>query len=244
MTTHTERLTKNQIKWPDWLAIAIGFMLIFNSLPFLAPVLMKVGWEEAARLIYFAYAPLCHQMAQRSFFLFGSEGFQMYNLSELPIKAGGNIELASRLFMGSESLGWKVAWSDRMVSMFGTPLLVAIVYAVIRRRKVIKPIPFWLFGVLLLPMVLDGGTHMISDVRQGIGYGFRDSNEWLAVLTGHLLPNSFYMGDVLGSFNSLMRLFSGMTFGIAIGGLLYPILDQSSPDDEASSSLEQSPTTA
>lgn len=34
--------------------------------------------------------------------------------------------------------------------------------------------------LLLLPMAVDGVTHMISDWTAGIGYGFRYHNAWLA----------------------------------------------------------------
>jgi hypothetical protein len=74
-------------------------------------------------------------------------------------------------------------------------------------------------------MAIDGGTHWFSDLA-GIGQGFRYTNEWLAVLTNHTLPSSFYAEDAFGSFNSLMRLLSGMTFGIAVGGLMFPYIDQ------------------
>lgn len=50
--------------------------------------------------------------------------------------------------------------------------------------------------------------------------------DWLAaVLTGNLFPADFYAGDALGSFNSGMRLFSGLMFGIGVGWLLYPWID-------------------
>jgi hypothetical protein len=111
-----------------------------------------------------------------------------------------------------------------MVYMFVAPLLVAIIYGFLRQRGPVRPLSLTVFMVLLLPMALDGGTHWLSDFA-GIGQGFRDSNLWLATLTNHVLPVSFYAGDALGSFNSLMRLVSGLTFGMAIGGLLFPWLD-------------------
>lgn len=215
--------------WPDWLPLAIGLLVVLNGLPFLAPVFMKLGWEGPARAVYLIYSGLCHQMAQRSFFLFGHEGFQMYNLSELPVStAGMNVNqqmLALRRFTGSEALGWKVAWSDRMVYMYVAPLLVALGYAFVRRGRRIKPLPLWTFLLLLLPMAIDGGTHWLSELNGGIGQGFRYTNAWLAQLTNHALPAQFYVGDAFGSFNSLMRLLSGVTFGIAVGGLLFPYLD-------------------
>jgi uncharacterized membrane protein len=212
--------------WPDWLMIVIVFLVIFNGLPFLAPVFMKLGWEPVGRAIYFVYSTMCHQMAQRSFFLFSPEGIQMYNIAELPVKANGpDAQMVLRRFLGSETLGWKVAWSDRMVSMFLSPLLAAIVYAIARRFGPVKPLSLWAFGLFLLPMALDGGTHMISDISQGIGHGFRDNNAWLAAITANAFSPSFYAGDTLGSFNSLMRLLSGLSFGIGVGWLLYPYID-------------------
>jgi hypothetical protein len=49
---------------------------------------------------------------------------------------------------------------------------------------------------------------MVSDL-QGLGADFRDSNVWLATLTGHRLPADFYSGAAPGSFNSWMRLLTG-----------------------------------
>jgi hypothetical protein len=76
-------------------------------------------------------------------------------------------------------------------------------------------------------MVVDGATHLISDTLTGLAGGFRYDNRWLADLTGHVLPTWFYVGDALGSFNSWMRLISGLLFGIAIVWLAFPFLDRS-----------------
>jgi hypothetical protein len=64
-------------------------------------------------------------------------------------------------------------------------------------------------------MLVDGVSHMASDVV-GLGEGFRYTNEWLATLTENSLPGSFYRGTVLGSFNSWMRLITGVLFGIGV----------------------------
>lgn len=58
----------------------------------------------------------------------------------------------------------------------------------------------------------------------GIGRGFRATNAWLAMLTGDRLPPSFYAGDALGSFNSWMRLLTGVFFGLGLVWFLYPRL--------------------
>ena len=54
-----------------WLLIFSLMYGLFVGMPFLAPVLMQIGWQGSAKVIYFAYSWLCHQMPQRSFFMFG-----------------------------------------------------------------------------------------------------------------------------------------------------------------------------
>lgn len=208
-----------------WLLIFILAFGLFNLLPFLAPVAMHLDWTPVGEVIYAVYSALCHQMAQRSFFLFGPAG--MVNIDQLPVETTGDMTtdmLLLRDFRGSETLGWKVAWSDRMVYMYGSLWLASVVYWLRSRARPLRRIPIWLFGLLLLPMVIDGGTYMISDLA-GLTAGFRYHNAWLADLTGNALPASFYVGDAFGSFNSWMRLLSGVLFGLACVGLILPILD-------------------
>jgi uncharacterized membrane protein len=80
--------------------------------------------------------------------------------------------------------------------------------------------------LLLLPMVIDGTTHFISDLN-GIGNGFRDSNLWLATLTNGAFPVTFYAGDAWGSFNSWMRLITGILFGLGVVWFLFPHIQDS-----------------
>jgi hypothetical protein len=98
--------------------IAFGVVLgLYTGLPFLAPVFMKLGWDIPARLIYLIYSFLCHQLPQRSYFLFGSK--TMYSLSEIQSSWQNTLDpIVLRRFIGNPEMGWKVAWSDRMVSMF------------------------------------------------------------------------------------------------------------------------------
>ena len=56
-----------------WLDIATVIIAIYVSLPFAAPVLMKVGLTGPGELIYTLYSPFCHQFSFRSFFLFGEQ---------------------------------------------------------------------------------------------------------------------------------------------------------------------------
>lgn len=92
-------------------------MGVYVSLPWLAPLFMAWGWISASELVYLVYATQCHQMPQRSFFLFGERA--MYSLVEIQsVWQDTNDPPVLRQFVGNPDMGWKVAWSDRMVSLY------------------------------------------------------------------------------------------------------------------------------
>jgi uncharacterized membrane protein len=201
---------------------------IWVFMPFLAPVFMHIGWTNAGKAIYFIYSFFCHQLPERSFFLFGQKA--MYSLSEIRAAWQDTINpMVLRQFIGNETMGWKVAWSDRMISFYTSVWLFAVIWSPFRRK--FKPLSWWGLALLFLPILMDGGTHAISDLA-GIGQGFRDTNVWLAMLTNNALPATFYAGDALGSFNSLMRFITGLLAGLAIGWIIFPYLFQSQAYNE------------
>jgi uncharacterized membrane protein len=208
-----------------WLAIFNIAWGMFVIAPFLAPVFMQIGATGVGNGIYFVYQFFCHQLPERSFFLFGPQ--PMYPLSQIVTVTQSVDPLVLRQFIGGPEGGWKVAYSDRMVSMYTGFWIAALVFATFRRR--IRPLPVWGFLLLCLPMALDGGTHLLSDVQAGqnFGTGFRDANMWLAQLTNSALPAAFYAGDALGSFNSIMRLLTGALFGAATVWFVFPYMDAS-----------------
>jgi uncharacterized membrane protein len=209
-----------------WLFFVTALIAIWVTLPWLAPLLMHSGWTSAGKAIYFLYSFQCHQLPERSFFLFGRE--TMYSLTEIQaVWQQTTNPLVLRQFIGNPEMGWKVAWSDRMVSMYTSILFGALLYGLVHKRM--KPILLGTFALLLLPMILDGGTHMISDLA-GIGQGFRDTNIWLQILTNNAFPTNFYQGDALGSFNSWMRLLTGVLFGIALVAFAFPHLSNTFAD--------------
>jgi len=201
------------------------FLIVYGAwvfIPFLAPFFMHVGWTSMGKAIYFVYSFFCHQLPERSFFFFGEK--RMYSLAEIQAAWQNTTNpMILRQFTGNESMGWKIAWSDRMISFYTSVWLFAMIWFPFRKR--VKPLPWWGLALLLPPIILDGGTHALSDLA-GIGLGFRDTNAWLAVLTNHTFPASFYAGDALGSFNSIMRFITGLLAGLAIGWLVFPYIFQ------------------
>lgn len=196
-------------RWFYWIIVISG---LWVSLPWLAPVFMRLGWEGPAEAIYFLYSFQCHQLPQRSFFLFGQQ--MTYSLEQIQAVWRDTFDpVTLRQFIGNAEMGYKVAWSDRMVSAYTSIPLIALLWWPFRR--ILRPLPFSGFVLLALPMAVDGGTHVLSDLT-GIGQGFRYTNDWLVYFTNHSLPTSFYVGDSLGSFNSWMRLITGVLFGVGL----------------------------
>lgn len=206
-----------------WFGIFVVLYGLWVFAPFFAPVLMQLGWNGAGKGIYLIYSFFCHQLPERSFFLFGQK--TMYSLGEIQAVWQNTANpMVLRQFIGNETMGWKIAWSDRMISFYTSVWLFAVLWWPLRRRM--KPLPWWAFALLLLPMALDGGSHAISDLA-GIGLGVRDSNQWLALLTNHAFPAAFYAGDALGSFNSWARFITGLLAGLAIAWLAFPYVYRS-----------------
>lgn len=202
--------------WPILLAALTG---VWVTLPWLAPVLMRAGATGPAHLIYLLYSPQCHQLPQRSYFLFG-DGL-MVPLADILAVTGPRDPLTLRPFVGTAELGWKVAWSDRMVSLYTPLFLGAVAYTLVGRRWWR---PRWSWALLLpyLPLLLDGLSHAIDDTFR---LGIRADNAWLAALTGNLLAPAFYAGDTIGSFNWWARLLTGLLASFAFVRQVYPLLD-------------------
>jgi uncharacterized membrane protein len=114
------------------------------------------------------------------------------------------------------STGWQWSWP-----VFG------LVYALVRTAGIrLRPIPWQFLAILLLPMAIDGATHALNDILSGMaGTGFRDTNAWLAALTGGAFP-ALYDGDQWGSFNAWARLITGFWAAFGLAFFLFPWLNQ------------------
>ena len=211
-----ERLAKN------WFPVFIIVYGLWVWTPFLAPLFMRLGWDGPANAIYFVYSFFCHQLPERSYFLFGPKA--TYSLAEIQAAWVDTINpLLLRQFTGTAVMGWKVAWSDRMISFYGGVWLFGLLWYPLRHRM--RSLSPFLLALFLLPMALDGGSHFVSDLA-GIGQGFRDTNLWLAALTDSAFSPGFYAGDALGSFNSWMRIATGLLAGLGLVWFAFPYLDE------------------
>ncbi len=210
----------------QWLAAFNTGWGIFVILPWLAPLFMALGMSLPGRIIYFTYTFFCHQLPERSWFLFGPQfSYTQAQIAEAwgrPLSAISN-ELVRRQFIGTPELGWKVAWSDRMVAMYTSIFIFGLLYALLRERGFkFRGISWWLFGLFILPLALDGTTHLINDALR---VEFRQTNQWAIILTNNALPAGFYADDMFGSLNSVLRIVTGILFGFGVVGFLWPLME-------------------
>jgi uncharacterized membrane protein len=158
-----------------WLAIFNLAWGLYIGLPWLAPILLHLGYATPARLIYAFYSFMCHQLPDHSYFLFGPYLTpDLATLEQNGMGVGLNL-FEQREFIGNLALGYKVAICQRDVAIYGAVLLAGLAFALLRRR--LGALHWRWYLVLLVPIALDGGLQMI---------GLHESNWFLRSLTGAL----------------------------------------------------------
>lgn len=176
-----------------YLAVICLMLAIYVGLPFLAPVLMKAGYPGLARPIYSAYGAVCHQLGFRSWFLYGDqvvyprEDAHVEGLETFGEATGLDEDdiLAARDYIGDEEVGYKVAYCQRDTSIYGSILLFALLFGLTGRR--LKSIPWYLWiGIGILPMALDGGSQLLSQIPGFPFWAYRESTPLMRAITGAL----------------------------------------------------------
>jgi len=185
-----------------WLAVFNALAALYVGLPFLAPTLMAVGAERPATVLYTIYKPLCHQLPQRSWFLFGPQA--AYSLPELYDLMGSDVLQGqwSGAFVGTKAMGFKVAICQRDVAIYGAIVLSGLAFGLARKRWKVPGMSLWaylLFGVL--PMLVDGGY------------------QWLTYLVIAIWPQAPIQAHET---TPLLRTITGTLFGISTVWLAYP----------------------
>ena len=174
-----------------WLTVFSLLVLAYGGLPFVAPTLMKLGAPDAARVIYTIFSPFCHQLAFRSWFLFGDQLAYPRELAGTGVvsyeQATGLSELdfvSARRYLGDEQIGYKVALCERDIAIYAGILLAGLLFGLVRSR--LKPLPLMYWFILgILPIALDGGSQLISQIGL-LSLSARESTPLLRTLTGGL----------------------------------------------------------
>ena len=189
-----------------WLAVFNTLAFLYVGLPFLAAILMALGAEGPASLIHLIYRPMCHQLPQRSWFLFGPQS--SYTLPELFERVGNDAvpSPAVRAFVGNQAVGYKVALCQRDTAIYGAIFISGLLYDRLRRRFKVPPLPVWayfLFGIV--PMMVDGGYQFMS---YALALFWPD---------GPVLPHET---------TPALRVITGALFGLSTVWLSYPYVQE------------------
>ena len=199
----------------DWMALNYMWvinccLILFLGISFLAPILFKLKMSIPGWLLYKFFSPFCHQLAFRSWFLFGPQLYYPRALAGIPgilsyEQATGdlilNLEFA-REFIGNDALGFKVALCQRDIAIYGSLLLFGLFFQI--RGKKIKTLHWCIWIIFgLLPIGLDGITQF-----GGLGINFLS---WLPYRES----------------TPLLRTFTGVLFGVTTGWFLYPMIEES-----------------
>jgi len=160
-----ERWTRRLTRWltrllhlisAHWLLLANLMLALYIGLPTLAPILEQTGHLRGANLLYLLFRPLCHQLPERSFFLFGPQA--VYSYEQLSALLQG--AAVPQRYTGAPGIGFKIAICQRDVGIYGAMLLAGLLFAGLRHR--LKPLPFKLFLALSLPMAVDGTGQLLG----------------------------------------------------------------------------------
>jgi uncharacterized membrane protein len=99
--------------------------------------------------------------------------------------------------------GHQVGFCHRCVAMYSAIVAVGLLFGLLRRR--IRPISLKTGGLLLLPILIDGLTHMVDDLS---GLGFRGG------------------GAAIGTLNFWLRMITGALVGVAMLLAVYPRVER------------------
>jgi uncharacterized membrane protein len=177
-----------------YMALVNFFLLVYVGLPFLAPALMQSGSTLPATIIYKIYSPMCHQLAYRSWFLFGQQAYYPRELVH-----AGNIAtyeeitrspatdvMTARAFVGNAVTGYKVALCQRDIAIYGFMLLFGIIFVLTGRRM--RSIPWFVWVVVgMIPIGVDGVSQLPSLAQNLPAWlPIRESTPLLRTITGAL----------------------------------------------------------
>ncbi len=219
-----------------WLLVFNTAVAIYVFLPMLvAPTLMRLGLAGPGRVIYTLYSPMCHQMASRSFFLYGEQPVyprELAGTNFTPLEAytdtisefeGANPDnwagffLAARRFVGNEQMGYKMALCERDIAIYGFVLIGGLVYGFWRKRREIRPLPVLIFIIVGMgPIALDGFSQLFGYYATPLSGG--DPVAFQEML-GRIFP--------LRESPPWLRFATGALFGLMLVWLIYPHIEKS-----------------
>jgi uncharacterized membrane protein len=218
--TTKSHLKENQILnrfgliFANYYPLVISLILfLFVSISFLAPILEESGATSQANRIYRFYRVFCHQLAFRSFFIFGEQGFYPRSLAaisdvtsyEEEFKFSSTDLESARNLIGDAESGYKIALCERDLAIYGSLAIFALIFQFTRKRIFALRWQFW-FLIALFPIALDGFTQI-----PGLSTGWPI---WVPIRES----------------TPFLRIFTGILFGAGTGWYMFPLMEESAAD--------------
>ncbi len=194
----------------NYMWIISFLLLLYVGLPVLAPVIMHFNLPGPANVIYSMYKPLCHQLGFRSVFLFGEQAFYPRELAGIEglktyeeVTSQVEIDvLAARNFIGNEAMGYKIAFCQRDLAIYGAMFIFSLVFIISKRR--IKSIPWYVWIILgLIPIGFDGVSQLPS-------------------VAAEILPSWLPIRESVPA----LRFLTGGLFGLTTAWYLFPMIEE------------------
>ncbi len=162
-----------------WLALWLAGGAAYLVGAVAAPALAAAGAAPAARLVYSLYRPLCHQLPDHSWFLFGPRAHYDWPVLQPHTTAPLDRPLAAlHQPVGDRAVGYQLAVCQRDLATFAALWVASLAWAATRRRHGVAPaVPGRWYLAALVPIALDGFTQL---------FGWRASTPLLRTLTGAL----------------------------------------------------------
>ncbi len=187
-----------------WLAMINVILLVFSGLPVLAPVLMHYGYTGPAEAIYTVYRLTCHELAYRSFFLFGSQpAYPLDQLSAAMGTPGSDLGYWGS-FVGNDQLGYKMAWCERDAAIYAAIIIAGLLFRLLRSR--LPKLDLRIYLLFVVPMAVDGFWQL-----------FTSPIDYLPFLPAH-------------ESTWLLRVITGVLFGAGSVWLTYPYVEEAMRD--------------
>lgn len=166
----------------------------------LAPVLMHYELEHPAQMIYWTYSHLCHQLAFRSWFLFGEQSHYPLasNLldNQISYQAIFNLDhvdlFEAQNLVGNIKAGYKMALCQRDLAIYSSLLIFGLFYLFSGQRiKKISLLVWVIFGII--PFAMDGLTQLLKYLPfEEIIWIQRESTPLIRSITGGMF--GFFTG--------------------------------------------------
>lgn len=176
-----EQLSSSVETSPSLRAIQ-GLVVAINVLILLPPVLFQLGAERLSKYLYIALGFICHQRADRSFYLFGEHLMYPKDVvwSRVPLDNFFTFDFSQRFTCG-EGLGCRFGVCSRCTGMYLGLLLGLVISEILVRFRIPKVIPI----LFLIPLILDGGIQTIAYILAP-EHGFYESTNPRRFTTGLL----------------------------------------------------------